>query len=262
MRLGHLPEPKRLALALGLVGLVVLIWVFWSPSAGLLAAGIVGFVVLVRICLWVLPSRLVARDTAAAELAPEQRASAVNSARTTLVQGLAGLAALAGILVAWQQLQSDREQLRTNQQHLRIDQQNLQEQLTLARQGQVAERFTRAVGQLGNATVGVRLGGIYALEQIAKQSAEDRLQVFEVLCAYVREHDLSRWVDTQLEGKSYLLGDAFSVADAYLFTVTNWAKPVGIDLSGLGDMVDLGAMLEGVGAFFGGLGEFLGGIDL
>lgn len=36
----------------------------------------------------------------------------------------------------------------------------------------------------------------------------------------------------------------------------------GIDLSGLGDMVDLGAMLEGVGAFFGGLGEFLGGIDL
>ena len=38
--------------------------------------------------------------------------------------------------------------------------------------------------------------------------------------------DRYRWVDAQLEGKSFLLGDAFSVADAYLFTVTNWAKPV------------------------------------
>ena len=40
-----------------------------------------------------------------------------------------------------------------------------------------------------------------------------------------------RWVDAQLEGKSYLMGDAFTVADAYLFTVTNWAKFVGLDLA-------------------------------
>jgi len=44
--------------------------------------------------------------------------------------------------------------------------------------------------------------------------------------------DRYRWVDAQLEGKSFLLGDSFSVADAYLFAVTNWAKHVGIDLSG------------------------------
>jgi glutathione S-transferase len=40
-----------------------------------------------------------------------------------------------------------------------------------------------------------------------------------------------RWVDSQLEGKSYLMGESFSVADAYLFTVTNWAKFVGLDLA-------------------------------
>ena len=39
------------------------------------------------------------------------------------------------------------------------------------------------------------------------------------------------WVDQQLEGRQYLMGDNFSVADAYLFTVTNWAKPMNIDLS-------------------------------
>jgi glutathione S-transferase len=43
--------------------------------------------------------------------------------------------------------------------------------------------------------------------------------------------DRYRWVDSQLEGKSFLMGDTFSVADAYLFTVTNWAKFVGIDLA-------------------------------
>ena len=42
-----------------------------------------------------------------------------------------------------------------------------------------------------------------------------------------------KWVDSQLEGKSYLMGDAFSVADAYLFTVTNWTRHVGIDISAL-----------------------------
>ena len=49
--------------------------------------------------------------------------------------------------------------------------------------------------------------------------------------AKAKLQDRYRWVDSQLEGKSYLLGDAFSVADAYLFTVTNWAPRVGVDLS-------------------------------
>lgn len=34
-----------------------------------------------------------------------------------------------------------------------------------------------------------------------------------------------------LSQQKYLLGDHFSVADAYLFTVTRWAKPLGLDLS-------------------------------
>jgi glutathione S-transferase len=38
------------------------------------------------------------------------------------------------------------------------------------------------------------------------------------------------WVDEQLADKQFLLGDTFTVADAYLFTVTNWSKRVGPDL--------------------------------
>ena len=40
-----------------------------------------------------------------------------------------------------------------------------------------------------------------------------------------------RRIDEQLKGKAYLMGDRFSVADAYLFTVTNWAPHVGVDLA-------------------------------
>jgi len=58
-------------------------------------------------------------------------------------------------------------------------------------------------------------------KQIAKAKLLERLQ----------------YVDGLLAGKQYLMGDDFTVADGYLFTVTNWAKPLGIDLSGLKNLV-------------------------
>jgi glutathione S-transferase len=39
------------------------------------------------------------------------------------------------------------------------------------------------------------------------------------------------WLSTQLKGKQYLMGDKFTVADAYLFTILNWAGPSKFDLS-------------------------------
>jgi len=39
------------------------------------------------------------------------------------------------------------------------------------------------------------------------------------------------WLTKQLEGKAHLMGEKFSVADAYLFTVLGWAKFVSFDLS-------------------------------
>jgi len=32
------------------------------------------------------------------------------------------------------------------------------------------------------------------------------------------------WLDTQLAGKTYLMGEVFSVADAYLYALTNWGR--------------------------------------
>jgi glutathione S-transferase len=45
------------------------------------------------------------------------------------------------------------------------------------------------------------------------------------------------FVDKELDGKDYLMGESFSVADAYLFTVTRWAKPMSVDLSGYANLL-------------------------
>ncbi|QCB47594.1 glutathione transferase GstA [Hydrogenophaga sp. PAMC20947] len=42
-----------------------------------------------------------------------------------------------------------------------------------------------------------------------------------------------QWVNGELAGKQYLMGDTFTVADGYLFTVSGWPAMVGMDLSGL-----------------------------
>lgn len=57
-----------------------------------------------------------------------------------------------------------------------------------ARQGHVTERFTKAIEQLGSDKLDVRIGGIYALERVARDSARDHPVVMEVVAAFLREH--------------------------------------------------------------------------
>jgi hypothetical protein len=99
-----------------------------------------------------------------------QSPQARNDARTTLLQGLGGLAVLIGAAAAYRQLR-------------------------IAREGHVTERFTRAIDQLGHKNLDVRLGGIYALERITVDSERDRSTIAEVLTAFVRGH--APWPPTQ-----------------------------------------------------------------
>ena len=52
------------------------------------------------------------------------------------------------------------------------------------------------------------------------------------------------FVDQELAGKQYLLGDHFSVADAYLYTVTRWTKPMQMDTSGYRNLMAHHARVE------------------
>jgi uncharacterized protein YjbI with pentapeptide repeats len=111
----------------------------------------------------------------------DSRLKLQNDVRTTLLQGLGGLAVLVGAFFTYRQVQTSRRQLEHTIESSR-------QQHELDRQGQVTERFTRAIDQLGHAQLDVRLGGIYALERIARDSPDDRATIGEVLTAFVRGH--------------------------------------------------------------------------
>jgi hypothetical protein len=55
----------------------------------------------------------------------------------------------------------------------------------LTEQGQVTDRYTKAIEQLGPDKLDVRIGSIYALERVAYDSARDHSTVMEVLAAFI-----------------------------------------------------------------------------
>jgi Pentapeptide repeats (8 copies) len=73
--------------------------------------------------------------------------------------------------------------------------------------GHLTDRYAKGIEQLGNDNLDVRLGGIYALEQIARDSPRDRDQttIVEVLSAFVRVHSdpLYQLRESLQEGEQY-----------------------------------------------------------
>lgn len=61
-----------------------------------------------------------------------------------------------------------------------------------------------------------------------------------------REKLLGRytWVDEQLAGRQYLMGDEYSVADAYLYTVTRWTVPMKLDISSRANLAAFMARMD------------------
>ena len=133
-----------------------------------------GFVVLAVLgvgVLWKVPQWQVARVEG---LDSKERFDKRNEARKTLATILGGVAFLTGGYFTWRNFNLAQESLRVSQ------------------QGQITDRFTKAIEQLGavdsqgKPKFEVRLGGIYSLEAIAKDSKDLHWPIMEVLCSYVR----------------------------------------------------------------------------
>lgn len=58
----------------------------------------------------------------------------------------------------------------------------------LTREGQVTDRYNAAVGNIGDDSLEVRLGGIYALQRIMEDSPRDQPAIVNVLSTYIRSH--------------------------------------------------------------------------
>jgi uncharacterized protein YjbI with pentapeptide repeats len=88
------------------------------------------------------------------------RLDAESNVRTTILQYFGGVALLVGLVFT----------ART---------------VHLTRETHLTDRFTKAVDQLGNGKVEVRVGGIYALQRLARNSSVDQPAVTDLLRAYL-----------------------------------------------------------------------------
>jgi uncharacterized protein YjbI with pentapeptide repeats len=68
-----------------------------------------------------------------------------------------------------------------------LNYQNAQDEKILNQERLVTERFSKAVEQLGHKEISVRIGSIYALERIARDSPKDYWTVIEILISFIRE---------------------------------------------------------------------------
>ncbi len=89
------------------------------------------------------------------------------------------VAAIMGAILAWRQLSPASMQARS-----------AKTQAELAKRTHVTELFIRAVGQLRDRNLEVRLAAIYVLREVAKDFPDLSNPVFELLQAYLREADI------------------------------------------------------------------------
>lgn len=100
---------------------------------------------------------------------PVEQARAEMYARDVYIKGIGGLAVIVTAIISWRNLKST------------------QKGVLVAEEKQVTERFAKAVEMLSDEnSPHIRLGGIYALERIAKDSEKDHWQVMEILSAFIR----------------------------------------------------------------------------
>lgn len=123
----------------------------------------IGVVVVVAayFLLWYLPESSAARTGSLASL---QREQLVLEERKANAQILGGGVLLLGLYFTWRNIR-------------------------VAEEGKTTERFTRAVDQLGSEKIEQRVGGIFALERLAKDSQNDHAAIVELICTFLRHRE-------------------------------------------------------------------------
>lgn len=97
-----------------------------------------------------------------------------NAIYVSLIQGLGSLFFLITAYFAWRNVKIAEDNLKVTQQKQESDRINAEANLKATEEKQVTERFSKAIELLGHQDLlEVRLGGIYALERIAKDSPKD-----------------------------------------------------------------------------------------
>ncbi|MBO3750507.1 pentapeptide repeat-containing protein [Streptosporangiaceae bacterium NEAU-GS5] len=135
-----------------------------SAALVVVAVGALGSMIVVFLPGWIVLHDLGAAP--ASTFPAVDRLTAVNDVRATLLQGMAAAVALSGIgLGATMTLR----------------------QIRVHREGQFIDRFSKAIEHLSSDHIGTRMGGVYAMEQIAEVAPDYRGHIAALLASFVRQ---------------------------------------------------------------------------
>lgn len=101
---------------------------------------------------------------------------------------LGGTTLLVSLFFTWISIRTTQDNLRATQETSAKNLEVAQQTLENSRASQLAERFKETINQLGNDKDEVRIGAIYGLGQLAKDSDKDHWPIMQVLTAYVRKN--------------------------------------------------------------------------
>jgi len=125
-----------------------------------------------------------------------------NEYRKTIAQIIGGFLLLVGLYLNLRRIKAVEREVKSSE------------------EGQITERFTRAIEQLGSEKMAIRLGGIYALERLSKDSKKDHWTVMEVLTAFIREN--APWKTEEAEGQE---SESFKQEEVEGFAISAPQKP-------------------------------------
>ncbi len=182
-------KSSALPLLIG-VPLLLLLLVFWSvqqDSVNSLKQQITDL----KQQIDALPATVVPKDKLALKkdqlTLEKDRVNAQNAIYVALAQAIGGVFFVVTAYFTWRNLKVAEENLKATQERQATDRSIAEANLRVTEEMQLTERFSKAIELLGSGKLEVRLGGIYALERIAKDSPKDHWTIMEVLISFVQE---------------------------------------------------------------------------
>ncbi|MFJ7251981.1 pentapeptide repeat-containing protein [Streptomyces sp. NPDC098085] len=144
-----------------------------SPNRYIVLASTISGLALFALLFWKAPWWLDGTHIHSKDLQPADGIIATG-VRTGIVAAGAAIVAAFGLYYTDQNFRHTRERDR--------------ESADISRESQVTERYVEAIKLLASTTMTERLGGIYSLERIMRDSEKDHWTVVEVLASFIREH--------------------------------------------------------------------------
>jgi hypothetical protein len=138
----------------------------------LVLSAVAAFLYPAYLFLWVIPEANIRYEYGFSKTSLKEVTEAVSDKRRTIFQLVGGIGLLLTAIIAWRRMTATEKTLAVTQ------------------EGKATDLFVEAIkllGESGDDKLAMRLGGIYALERIARTSRDDHGPIMEILTAYVRE---------------------------------------------------------------------------